>query len=216
MRNGFTILELMIVIAIIAIISAVAVPNLLQSRIATNESLTRTVIMEIGLTQEVFRNNFDNIHHVSEGGYSPNYRNLYYANHPDLNAPIALIPKTYADAAVNDNGGSDFLPRTTPDLPIKHIQKPFKPPFEHAPHNGYLFGKPNDVSDAWFQTDYALLAVPASLGNTGSTVFCLTSGGSVFGRPAIDFGGLKANDDGYTVYGAITGSPAGGNKSGWK
>src|ERR1700677_3990536 len=38
MRSAFTLIELMIVIAIIAIIAAIAIPNLLESRISSNEA----------------------------------------------------------------------------------------------------------------------------------------------------------------------------------
>ena len=42
MRKAFTLIELMIVIAIIAIIAAIAIPNLLESRISSNEAAAGT------------------------------------------------------------------------------------------------------------------------------------------------------------------------------
>lgn len=42
MRHAFTLIELMIVIAIIAIIAAIAIPNLLESRVTANEAAAGT------------------------------------------------------------------------------------------------------------------------------------------------------------------------------
>ena len=54
-ERGFTLIELMIVVAIIATIAAIAVPNLLAARKSGNESGVISALRAIATAQDIFR-----------------------------------------------------------------------------------------------------------------------------------------------------------------
>mgnify|MGYP003572713666 CR=1 FL=1 len=55
LKNGFTLIELMIVIAIIAIIAAIAIPNLIEARKSGNESAAIGALKTISTSQSMYR-----------------------------------------------------------------------------------------------------------------------------------------------------------------
>ena len=54
-KRGFTIIELLIVIAIIAILAAVAIPALLRAQKAGKESAAQQVLKSISSAEEIYR-----------------------------------------------------------------------------------------------------------------------------------------------------------------
>ena len=69
-QKGFSLIELLIVVAIILIIAAIAIPNLLRSRIAANEASAVGSMRSVNTAQVTYASTYP------DAGFSPSLSNL--------------------------------------------------------------------------------------------------------------------------------------------
>ncbi|MGA7382742.1 MAG: prepilin-type N-terminal cleavage/methylation domain-containing protein [Terriglobales bacterium] len=64
-QKGFSLIELLIVVAIILIIAAIAIPNLLRARIAANESSAVSSVRTMNTAQVTFQSTYPTVGYAS-------------------------------------------------------------------------------------------------------------------------------------------------------
>lgn len=104
-RDGFTLLELMIVVAVIAVLAATAIPSFVAAKIATNETSAIASLRTYASAQQMYRQvDYDKDSVLS---YATPYTILYST---DVNGrPLELIPKDFADATQPGRSKSGYF-----------------------------------------------------------------------------------------------------------
>jgi prepilin-type N-terminal cleavage/methylation domain-containing protein len=102
--RGFSLIELLIVVAIILIIAAIAIPNLLRARIASNEASATNSIRSINTAEFAYNAAFP------DNGFALSLANLGGAAPcTPAAASACLIDNTLATAALGSNGKSGYV-----------------------------------------------------------------------------------------------------------
>jgi len=169
MKKGFTLIELMIVVAIIAIIAAIAIPSLLRSRMAANETAAAAACKALAEAQEIFhRTDYNKDGKLEYAIHMAGINSLLEttAGQGDL----LLIDPAFADAE-GVAGAGTVTPKAGYVFTILTAQGASAPG-----------GAKTWINNARLVLAHGASAVAGSYDNTGRNCFMISSTGTIYQR----------------------------------
>ncbi|MEE8107417.1 MAG: prepilin-type N-terminal cleavage/methylation domain-containing protein [Planctomycetota bacterium] len=216
-ETGFTLIELMIVIAIIAIIAAIAIPNLLSARLNSNETAAIATLRNIISAQAQFQTTSradENGNGVGEyGTFAEMSGGVGVRGGATLNPPVLST----AFRTVNGSG----------EVSRSGYMYAIYLPDSAADGSKELAGGGADVANLdadLCETTWCAYAWPANQGNTGNRTFFVNQGGDIITCEDPAYSGPNAGpiaeaafqDAGTTITGATATGMTGRDGNLWR
>ncbi len=171
--RGFTMLELMIVLTIIAVLAVIIIPNMIRAKIAANEAAAIAACKKVGSSQEIYRRtdwDGDGIgeyaQNIGPAGNNGNLESLFF--NVRANVTTGLVDESFAQSEVPGSGNmTNCVPRAGY---VYFMQLGTAYP----QINSFVNNRGNML------TGFGICAVPLQYDLSGSATFQMSSEGAVY------------------------------------